>query len=884
MPGQFVLDRLFRRERLDRSMEEELRFHIAERAADLQRSGLPVQEAERRAQLEFGGIESYKEQCREARRFHGIHYFFADLRFGFRMLRRSPGFALLAILCLTLGIGANAAVFSWVEGILFRPYPAVAHQERLLALTGTARGEVGPTDLSWPDFLDLQKSCTLFDSFFVSQITGTTLSIGDRADRTVGSIVSANYFDAIGVHPILGRGFEPGEDSGRNAHPVTVISYQLWQGRFKGDPQIVGKTQRLNGVLHTIVGVAPRGFYGTFVGWAMQFWVPASMEEIFESGGYKLEDRGARWIEAYVRLKPGVTREQAQQEITAAAKRLEAAYPESNRGRNIKLWPLWQTPFNNANTLLPTLEIMLAVVVFVLLIACANVGNLLLVRSFARRHEMTVRLAIGARRGRLVKQLVTEGLILSAFGAAGGLLIAYWCRHALVLLMPARGGVAMYLPGEIDWRVLVLSAGVCLIATLLLGLVPAMQTRDLDLAGALKTESGGVVGGSGRAWLRSALVVMQVSLSFVLLVGAGLLLQSLQRIRTTSPGFSTREVLHSAVNLVSAGYDALRARSFQDALLERVKALPGVESAAFARMTPLSYGSFSSTPIAVDGYQPPPEEQPIVEYNEVGPDYFGAIGIPLLSGREFSRADDEKSALVAIVNETMAAKYWPGRSPVGQRVQIKGRWMQVVGVAKNSKYRSVRETPTPFFYVPLSQNFAIEPGLNIRTRMNPEAMAAALTREVHALDRNLALFEMITLQEQVDRSTSPQLVAVTLVGVLGGLALLLAAIGMYGVMAYAVSQSTRELGLRMALGATPSHLLRLVMSRGLTLTAAGIVGGTAVALASTRLLGYLLYNVTPRDPLSFGSAFLIITIASLAACFLPAWRATRTDPLRALRD
>jgi predicted permease len=301
-------------------------------------------------------------------------------------------------------------------------------------------------------------------------------------------------------------------------------------------------------------------------------------------------------------------------------------------------------------------------------------------------------------------------------------------------------------------------------------------------------------------------------------------------------------------------------------------------------MTPLSYGSFSSTPIAVDGYQPPPEEQPIVAYNEVGPDYFVTVGIPLLSGREFNRADDEKSALVAIVNETMAAKYWPGRSPIGQRVQVKGRWMQVVGVAKNSKYLSVRETPTPFFYVSLSQNFAIEPGLNIRTRMSPEAMAAVLTREVHALDRNLALFEMITLQEQVDRSTSPQLVAVTLVGVLGGLALLLAAIGMYGVMAYAVSQSTRELGLRMALGATPSHLLRLVMSRGLTLMAAGIVGGTAVALASTRLLGYLLYNVSPRDPVSFGSAFLIITIASLAACFLPAWRATRTDPLRALRD
>jgi len=884
MPMRFVLDRLFRRERLDHSMEEELRFHMAERAADLQRSGVPIAEAERRAQIEFGGIENYKEQCRETRGFHGIHSFFADLCFGFRMLWRSPGFSILAILCLTLGIGANAAVFSWIEGILFRPYPAVAHQERLFALTGTARGDPDDTNLSWPDFLDLQRSCTLVDSFIVTKITGTTLSIGDRAEVTTGSIVSANYFDAIGVRPILGRGFEPGEDSGRSAHPLTVISYQLWQGRFKGDPQIIGKTQRLNGVLHTIVGVAPQSFYGTFVGWAMQFWVPASMEEIFEGGGYKLEDRGARWIEAYARLKPGVTREQAQQEIAAVAKRLEKDYPDTNRGRSIKLWPLWQTPFNNANTLLSTLEIMLAVVVFVLLIACANVGNLLLVRSFARRHEMTVRLAIGAGRGRLVRQLVTEGLILAAFGAAGGLLVAHWCRHALVLLLPARGGVAMHLPGEIDWRVLALSAGVCLIATLLLGLVPALQTRDLDVAGALKAESAGVVGSGRRAWVRSGLVVMQVSLSFVLIVGTGLLLQSLQRIRNSSPGFSTHEVLDTTVNLVAAGYDPQRAQNFQDELIDRVKALPGVESAAFARMTPLSYGSFSSTPTAVDGYQSPPDEQPIVQYNEVGPDYFVTMGIPLVSGREFNRADDEKSVLVAIVNETMAAKYWGGRNPIGERVQVKGRWMQVVGIAKDSKYQSVRETRKPFFYVPLRQNFVRGPGLNIRTRLSPKAMTAALTREVHAIDRNLALFEVITLQEQVNRSTSPQLVAVTLVGVLGGLALLLAAIGLYGVLSYSVSQSTRELGLRMALGATPSHLLRLVMSRGLALTAAGIVGGTAAALASTRLLGYLLYNVSPRDPMSFGSAFVVIIVASLAACFLPAWRATRTDPLQALRD
>jgi predicted permease len=875
---------VFRRGRLESDLDAELRSHL-EMAVEMNLlEGMTDKEARREALRSFGGVEQTKELYREQRGLPMIETTVQDLRFGLRILRRSPGFSALAILCLTLGIGANAAVFSWVEGILFRPYPAVSHQERLLAVGGTERDEPRGTPLSWPDFADLQRSSTLFETLFVSKITGTTLSIGDRAERTTGSIVSANYFDAIGVHPILGRGFERGEDIGRSAHPVTVISYQLWQGRFKGDPQIIGKTQRLNGVVHTIVGVAPEGFYGTFVGWAMQFWVPASMEEIFEAGGYKLEDRGARWIEAYARLKPGVTREQAQQETSAVAKRLEADYPDTNRGRSMQLWPLWQTPFNNASTLLPTLEIMLAVVFCVLLIACANVGNLLLVRSFARRHEMTVRLAIGASRGRLLKQLLTEGVILSAFGAVGGLLVAHWCRHALVLLFPARGGVSMHLPGEIDWRVLAVSAGVCLVATLVVGLVPAMQSGQLDLAGALKSDSAGVVGGRGRGWVRSGLVVVQVSLSFVLLVGAGLLLQSLERIRNSSPGFSTHGVLSTAVDLVSAGYDAQRAKNFQDELMDRVKALPGVESAVFARMSPLSYGSYSSSPIAVDGYQPPPEEQPTVEYNEVAPEYFVTMGIPLVSGREFTRADDEKAALVAVVNETMARRYWRGKDPIGERVQVKGRWMRVVGVAKDSKYQSVRETPKPFFYVPWRQNFSVGGGLYVRTPLNPETMATALAREVHALDGNLAPYEMITMQEQVDRSTSPQKVAVTLVGVLGGLALLLAAIGLYGVMSYAVSQSARELGLRMALGAEASNVWRLVMSRGLGLVAGGVVLGAAVALGLTRLMGNLLYKVSPRDPLAFGAAFAVMTIAALAACFLPALRATRTDPARALRE
>jgi predicted permease len=810
--------------------------------------------------------------------------FLQDLRFGFRMLRRSPRFALLAILCLTLGIGANAAVFSWIEGILFRPYPAVTHQERLVAIGGTSRGEAGGTPLSWPDFQDLQRSCTLCETAFVSKITGTTLSIGDRAERTTGSIVSANYFDAIGVHPIFGRGFLPSEDQGQSAHPVVVISYQLWQDRFYGDPQIIGKTQRLNGIMHTIVGVAPEGFYGTFVGWRMNFWVTASMEDIFEAGGYKLEDRGARWIEAYARLKLGVTAAQAQQEFAAISSRLEADYPATNRGRGIRFWPLWQTPFNNAATLLPTLRIMLVVVTFVLLIASANVGNLLLVRSFARRHEMSVRLAVGAGRARLWKQLLTEGLVLSLFGAMGGLLVAYWCRHLLVLLFPTRAGVQMYLPGELDWRVLAFSAGVSLLTTVLLGVVPATQTGKIDLANSMKMGSAGVVGGRGRAWVRSGLVSAQVSLSFILLVGTGLLMQSLLKIRTVSPGFTTRGVQETAIDLISAGYTPARAQTFQDALLERVRALPGVESAAFAKMTPLSYVSSASASIVVDGYAPPPEESPTVEYNEVGADYFVTMGIPLVDGREFTRADDEQAAPVAVVNETMAQRYWNGRNPLGERLQFKGRWLRVVGVVKDSKYSSVREDPTPFFFVPVRQNSLRASMLIIRTPVAPQTTAIALARQVHALDANLATYEVITLQEQLERSTSPQMVALTLVGVLGGLALLLAAIGLYGVISYAVNQSTRELGLRIALGASAGDLLRLVLSQGLVLITAGVVIGTTAALGLTRLMGNLLYKVSPRDPVAFGSAFLVITISSFAAVLIPALRAAGTDPARALRE
>jgi predicted permease len=662
-----------------------------------------------------------------------------------------------------------------------------------------------------------------------------------------------------------------------------VISYHLWQTQFEGDPKIIGKTQRFDNVVHTIIGVAPEGFYGTFVGRDMEYWVPASMVDAFYGGGNRLEDRGARWCEAYVRLKPGVTRDQAQQEIFAIAARLAAEYPATNRGRGIKVWPLWETPFNHAGHVLPVFEIMVAVVMFVLVIVCANVGNLLLVRSFARRREMTVRVAMGAGRGRLLRQLATEGLLLSACGAAGGMLVAYWCRHALVLLY-SLSGENMYMPGQIDGPVLGMSAAICLVVMLAVGLVPAFQTRHLTLADTLKTEASSVMGARGRAWFRSSLVVLQVTLSFLLLVGATLLMQSLSKIRTTSPGFSSTRVYDTSVTLSTAGYDAARAKTFQDELIERIRALPGVEAAAYARAVPLSYGGFSSSPIAVDGYELPPNGQsPDELYNEVSPDYFATMGIPLVAGREFTRADDENAPRVAIVNQTMVARYWRGQNPIGQRLQVKGDWTRVVGIVKDSKYYSIEETPRAFFYVPLRQYFDIEPDIHIRTTQPLQTIQAGVIREVRAIDPNLALYEMITLQELANRTTSEQLVAVALVALFGGLALLLASIGLYGVMSYTVSQSTRELGLRMALGASSSNVLRLVLSRGLLLTTTGLMIGIALALLLTRLLGKLLYQVSPRDPLAFAAAFAVMILASIAACFLPAWRATRTDPMRALR-
>jgi len=492
--------------------------------------------------------------------------------------------------------------------------------------------------------------------------------------------------------------------------------------------------------------------------------------------------------------------------------------------------------------------------------------------------------SIGADRLRLVRQLMTEGLILSAIAAIGGLIVAHWLRDGVALLTPPRGGVLLRLPGALDWRVFVLSGGVCIAATLLFGLAPAILTTRIDLAGTLRTESGGIVASHGRSWVRSTLVLIQVSLSFVLLVGAGLLIQTLQAVRHANPGFTTDGVLTTSIDLFTAGYDAQRAKNFQAELIDRLQARAGIESAAFSRSTPFSYRPYSSAPIAVDGYDPPKDQQPTADYNEISPSFLATLGIPLISGRDFTRADDEHALPVAIVDQTIGSQFFRGADPVGRRIQVSGKWLQIVGLARTAKYRNLLEPPRPFLYVPLLQKFSAVGALHIRTSQGSAVLAPMLVREIHALDPNVAPSEVITMREQVERTTAPQRIGVTILVVFATLALGLAAVGLYGVMAATVSQSARELALRIALGAEAADLLRLMLSRSALLTAVGIAAGIAVALQVTRLLGYLLYNVSPRDPLAFGMAFVVTALASLTASLVPAWRVTRTDPLLALHE
>ncbi|MCA1593444.1 MAG: ABC transporter permease [Acidobacteria bacterium] len=812
-----------------------------------------------------------------------------DLRYAARMLVKHRGFTAIAVLSLALGIGVNTAIFSLVNALLVRPVPVVREQGSVMWLRAPA---------SYPDYLDYREQAQSFDG--MAAITGTSefsLSRSDSEPELVkGEFVSANYFDVLGVGASRGRTFS--EDEGRTPAPVVVIGQRLWRTRFNSDQFIVGRQISLNGLGHTVIGVAPENFTGTEIGLDRELWVPLSMQPVlnppeatgFVGGGEvgRFDERNNHWLAVFARLKPGVAREQAGAELSAIARHVA----EANTGRvdaetlrRVQLLRMsgGMDPRDQEEAL-PIAGIVMAVVALVLLIACANIAGLLVARAAVRRRETAIRQALGASRPRLVRQLLTESVLLGVLGGALGLLLALWVNDILVSYARATPLAALDL--SLDYRVLVFTLAVSVATGFIFGLAPALQASRIDIVTALKSEDALGRASSPRSRLRSVFVAAQVTLSVVLLVGAGLFIRSLQNAHAIDPGFRVDNALTVPINLGLLRYKATDGRNFYRELLARVLAQPGVERASLVRFTPLGFSYAQGQVVAEGQAAQSGEEGTSVGFNMVGPGYLGTMGTPLVRGRDFTEADREGAPRVAVVNESLAETLWPGEDPLGKRLSFdrtKGPFLEVVGVARDVKYRSLGEREHPYVYQPVLQSYEPKMTLVVRTAGDPRAIAGAVREQIRALDPNLPVADIRTLGEQFDLSLFPARVAAWTLGGFGLLALVLAAVGIYGVVSYAVAQRTREIGVRMALGARRGDVLRLVMGEGLFVVGLGLAAGLLLALIATRVVAGFLYGVGTTDPLTFVAVPLVLGAIALAASYIPARRATRVDPMVALR-
>jgi macrolide transport system ATP-binding/permease protein len=815
-----------------------------------------------------------------------------DARYGFRMLWKTPGFTAVAVLTLALGIGANSAIFSAVSAFILRPLP-VEDAGRLVRVfeTRVASG-ARPGDLddsfSYPDYVDYRDQTQTFEGLVVHRMEQAALGVNGQNDSLWGELVSGNYFDALRVRPAAGRGFLPDEDVTPGERPVVVISHNLWRNRFNSDPGIVGQNVTLNNQSFTVVGVAPEGFAGTMFGLAMDFWVPVMMQEQITREGRWTDQRGDSRLDVVGRLKDGVTKEQAEADLTAVTRRLAEQYPESGRknSRGVVLSEVEGRFGQEAGTIKLGSGLALGVTALILLIACANVANLLLARSAARRKEIGIRLALGAGRWRVVRQLLTESVMLSLAAGALGLLVAFWATDLLRSLLPVLP-YTIVLDMSPDARALAFTLAVSLLTGVVFGLAPAWQASRPDLVPVLKNETVALKGGSRRLTLRNALVVGQVAVSLLVLVCGGLLVKSFYRAQAINPGFKVENGLALKLNPGLLGYDEERGKNFFRELRERVGALPGVESAAFGNYLPLDNGSSSTGPVWAEGQpEPPPGEGMSTLYTTVGPGYFETLGIPVARGREFDQTDQKDSPRAVVVNEELAARLWPGDpDPAGKRLFVSNpeRPRVVVGVAKNALYRTLGESPRPMMYQSLNQRYDSYMTLVVRTEGDPEALVKSIRQEIAALDRQLPVASVRTLRQHMTWALLGTRMGASLALAFGLLALALAAAGLYSVMAYTVSQRTREIGIRMALGAQARDVLRLVAGQGLALTAVGLALGLLAALAATRVLTSILYGVSATDPLTFAAIASLLFAVALLACYVPARRATKVNPTEALR-
>jgi predicted permease len=708
------------------------------------------------------------------------------------------------------------------------------------------------------------------------------LGRGEKPERVWGAIVSGNYFDVLGIKALIGRTFLPEEDRTPNTHPVVVIGYGLWERRFGADPNVLGRTITLNEHNFTVIGVAPKDFASPFAGLALDVWTPVMMKDHVARPHFSLTDRGSRWLMVMGRLKPGATVPQAQANIAAIAGHLEQEYPQTNEQMGVAVYSVMQSPFSLKQDMRPALAILMAAVAVVLLIACANVANLLLARATSRRKEIAVRLALGGSRGRLVRQMLTESFVLASLGAALGLAMAFWTARSLAAFLPPYASRASF-DTRPDAVVFAFTLGLTVITTLLFGLAPTLHASKQDLVTAMKDNTPTIGRGTRKVNLRHALVVLQVALSMVALISAGLFVRTVREAYKADPGFDPHGVLLASFDPFLSGYDESRGREFYRRLVERVSAVPGIQSATVARRLPLTAGGIAFATVAIDGYAPAKDEDMRLNYETVGPQYFQTMRIPLVRGRDFNERDQEGAPGVVIINETMARHYWPGGDALGRRLKLAKDWLEIVGIAKDVKNRSLREAPQPFLYLPLLQDYRSNMILVARTVIEPEKLSQSIRTEVAALDPEIPIFDFKTLEEHVGISLFLQRMAATLLSIFGLLALSLAAIGLYGVMAYSVSQRTRELGIRISVGAERRDIFKLILVQGLAISVVGLLAGLVAALAVTRLTANLLYGVSATDPVTFIVIGLLLLCITLLACYFPARRATKIDPMIALR-
>jgi predicted permease len=861
---------LLRKSGMESELDEELRLHIEQQTEQNIRLGMNPEDARHAALKAFGGLEQAKDRSRDARGVRWLEEIWQDLRYGMRMLVKVPGFTFVAVLTLALGIGANTVIFSLLDALLLKPLP-VKQPEQLVI--------VGGFSFSYPDpvYRELSEKNSVFAGMFTFHSIEMTMSDGSQAERVLGELVSGEFFTVLGVGPHLGRVFNDADNQTPGAHLVTVISYDFWRRRFGADPNIVGKKISINNYPFTIIGVAAQGFNDVEVGVASDLRVPMMMKS------QMLDHIDGTPVMA--RLKPGVSVEQAQaatDTIVQNITRTSGANSPRDRAfnsRRIQLRSAKTGVSNLRGQFSQPLIILMSLVGVVLLIACLNVANLLLARAAARQKEIAVRMAVGAGRFRLVRQLLTEGLLLSALGGALGLVVAHWGTDALLRFLPQNATLEI----EPDWRMLGFTLVVTVLTGLLFGLAPALQATSLDLIPSLKNDAVGVAGGRRRWELRRLLVVLQVALSLVLLVSGGLFVRSLRNLKAIDHGYKADQIVTMQLAPDRNGYKLDQQQNFYAQLSERVTALPGVKSVTYLSFLPFS-GIESESEIEVPGYQALPTEKPTAQFNGITPQFFATFGLPLLQGRDFNAQDSVGSPKVIIVSDSFARYFYGGENPLGKRISMGPvKDLEIVGVVGDAKLWNLKETMSRTVYYAQEQRHMGRQRLCVRAMGDASALVAAIRHEVRSLDPNLPVFNVKTFADQINESINRERLVALLSSFFGFFALLLAGLGLYGVMAYSVVRRTREIGIRMALGARAGNVLWLVLRETLLLALIGIAVGLPAALAVARLTKGLMFGLAANDPLTIAlSMLLMIGIAALAG-YLPAKRAGRVDPMIALR-